>query len=105
LDPDNTQCALALKSWSAYSTVVLDLVEGPLQDVLNLIPETKSKPEVAAQKIQAFYRGQQTRNCNRRRLTFSDLRNLLKHMKASAGLIVGDQHPLLQTGRDRVSAY
>ena len=95
LDPNNAQCDLALRSWSAYSTALVELIEGPLKEILTILPAPSSRPDGAARVLQAFYRGQEARFVKKSCLTCASRRQLLKSLKASAGLIVGEQHPLL----------
>ena len=62
LDPNNSQCNMALNSWSSYTNNLQEAIdEGPLSDILNLLPEEKSLGVVAALKIQALYRGERAR--------------------------------------------
>lgn len=104
MDPQNTQCLLALRTWSTISTVVLDLVEGPLLPILQLLPAERSPLEVAACVIQAFYRGQSLRWCGRGRvkLTPTIRRKILKSFSATTTVMIGEgdaMYPLLLTVR------
>lgn len=84
--------------------MVLDLIDGPLLPILQLLPEEKSPHDLAVCVIQAFYRGQSSRFCGRGRVKLTPCirKELMKSFVATTTVMVGEgdsTYPLLLKAR------
>jgi len=62
LDPHNVQCKSALEQLADLSMGKFErLVNGPLKDIMELVPHVKLRKDLAASKLQALVRGKRTR--------------------------------------------
>jgi hypothetical protein len=71
----------------------VDLVEGPLLAILELLPPQRSPIDEAASRLQAFYRGQTVRFCGRgrvKKLSPPSRTELMKSLDAKATVIIGE---------------
>ena len=89
LDPNNSQCNVALNTWSKYSNDLMSVIEeGPLSDILKLIPAEKSLDLLAAMKIQAIFRGERLRVLFNSKLTYETSTELFARMNPSLDMTI-----------------
>lgn len=99
LDPHNVQCRIALEQLADLSTGKFEkLANGPLNDILPLIPHSKNQRETAAMRVQAILRGRKLRKDlalmhgnkreYRKRLTGCVALRLLDNDRTIASLII-----------------
>ena len=89
LDPNNSQCNVALNTWSKYTNTLTGMIEdGPVGYLLDLVPEERTLDQVAALKIQALYRGERSRVLFNTKLTEASSSALFERLQASLNLTI-----------------
>lgn len=72
-----------------------EALSGPFAVIMEALPSLKTEKEQAVAKIQALFRGEESRRCMKYRRLSAEHRDRLKSLRACSGLLLGGHHPIL----------